>query len=405
MTQFANARYLDRTTQPHIATLIMLASIGAISMNMFLPSLPEMATHFGTSTATMGLAVGVYLGSSAVVQVIAGPVSDYFGRRPVILGSLLLFTIVTFAINFTPNLTVFFILRAAQAIAATTMILSRAIVRDTTSTEQSGSRIAYVTMGMSIAPMISPAVGGYVQLHFGWQGNFWILGAIGAICLVIDYFDQGETAPKSGGNLLGQFKQYPQLLKSQRFWGYCLASAFGSGAFFAYVGGAPFVGSVVYGLAPDTLGIYFGAPALGYFVGNFLSGRYSVKVGSDRMVVLGLIVSMIGLSIPAALSWAGQASALTFFGFMSFVGLGNGMTIPNATAGMLSIFPRLAGTASGLGSAIMIGGGAALSAVAGIILNTATTDFPLIILMLASVILGLVCITYVLLRKRTLKTH
>jgi DHA1 family bicyclomycin/chloramphenicol resistance-like MFS transporter len=81
------------------------------------------------------------------------------------------------------------------------------------------------------------------------------------------------------------------------------------------------------------------------------------------------------------------------------------MTIPNATAGMLSIFPRLAGTASGLGSAIMIGGGAALSAVAGIILNTATTDFPLIILMLASVILGLVCITYVLLRKRTLKTH
>ena len=405
MTQFANARYLDRTTQPHIATLIMLASISAISMNMFLPSLPEMATHFGTSTATMGLAVGVYLGSSAVVQVIAGPVSDYFGRRPVILGSLLLFTIVTFAINFAPNLTVFFILRAAQAIAATTMILSRAIVRDTTSTEQSGSRIAYVTMGMSIAPMISPAVGGYVQLHFGWQGNFWILGAIGAICLVIDYFDQGETAPKSGGNLLGQFKQYPQLLKSQRFWGYCLASAFGSGAFFAYIGGAPFVGSVVYGLAPDTLGIYFGAPALGYFVGNFLSGRYSVKVGSDRMVVLGLIVSMIGLSIPAALSCAGQASALTFFGFMFFVGLGNGMTIPNATAGMLSIFPRLAGTASGLGSAIMIGGGAALSAVAGIILNTATTDFPLIILMLASVILGLVCITYVLLRKRTLKTH
>jgi DHA1 family bicyclomycin/chloramphenicol resistance-like MFS transporter len=123
------------------------------------------------------------------------------------------------------------------------------------------------------------------------------------------------------------------------------------------------------------------------------------------MVVLGLIVSMIGLSIPAALSCAGLASALTFFGFMSFVGLGNGMTIPNATAGMLSIFPRLAGTASGLGSAIMIGGGAALSAVAGIILNTATTDFPLIILMLASVILGLVCITYVLLRKRTLKTH
>ena len=136
MTDFAPARFLDRHSQPHIVTLILLASIGAVTMNMFLPSLPAMATHFNTSTATMGLAVGVYLGASAVFQILSGPLSDMIGRRPIVLWSLAIFIAASVAINFAPNLTTFFILRALQAVAGTTMVLSRAIVRDTTSTEK-----------------------------------------------------------------------------------------------------------------------------------------------------------------------------------------------------------------------------------------------------------------------------
>lgn len=405
MTDFAPARFLDRHSQPHIVTLILLASIGAVTMNMFLPSLPAMATHFNTSTATMGLAVGVYLGASAVFQILSGPLSDMIGRRPIVLWSLAIFIAASVAINFAPNLTTFFILRALQAVAGTTMVLSRAIVRDTTSTEKAGSRIAYVTMGMSIVPMISPAIGGYIETHFGWQGNFWMLGLIGAMCFAIAFMDQGETAPSTSKNAWAQFQQYPALLTSQRFWGYCLASSLGSGAFFAYIGGAPFVGSVIYGLSPQQLGMYFGAPALGYFVGNFLSGRYSTRFGIDTMVTCGLLITLFGLSMSFAISAASLGSAKAFFGFMTLVGLGNGMTIPNATAGMLSIKPELAGTASGLGSAIMIGGGAALSAIAGLQLQSATSDLPLIELMLVSVFAGLLCILYVMHRNKVLKRH
>lgn len=405
MTDFAPARFLDRHSQPHIVTLILLASIGAVTMNIFLPSLPAMATHFNTSTATMGLAVGVYLGASAVFQILSGPLSDMIGRRPVVLWSLAIFIAASVAVNFVPNLTTFFILRALQAVAGTTMVLSRAIVRDTTSTEKAGSRIAYVTMGMSIVPMISPAIGGYIETHFGWQGNFWMLGLIGAMCFAIAFMDQGETAPSTSKNAWAQFQQYPALLTSQRFWGYCLASSLGSGAFFAYIGGAPFVGSVIYGLSPQQLGLYFGAPALGYFVGNFLSGRYSTRFGIDTMVTCGLLITLFGLSMSFAISAASLGSAKAFFGFMTLVGLGNGMTIPNATAGMLSIKPELAGTASGLGSAIMIGGGAALSAIAGLQLQGATSDLPLIELMLVSVFAGLLCILYVMHRNKVLKRH
>ena len=405
MTDFAPARFLDRHSQPHIVTLILLASIGAVTMNMFLPSLPAMATHFNTSTATMGLAVGVYLGASAVFQILSGPLSDMIGRRPIVLWSLAIFIAASAAVNFAPNLATFFALRTLQAVAGTAMVLSRAIVRDTTSTEKAGSRIAYVTMGMSIVPMISPAIGGYIETHFGWQGNFWMLGLIGAMCFAIAFMDQGETAPSTSKNAWAQFQQYPALLTSQRFWGYCLASSLGSGAFFAYIGGAPFVGSVIYGLSPQQLGLYFGAPALGYFFGNFLSGRYSTRFGVDTMVTCGLLITLFGLSMSFAISAASLGSAKAFFGFMTLVGLGNGMTIPNATAGMLSIKPELAGTASGLGSAIMIGGGAALSAIAGLQLQGATSDLPLIELMLVSVFAGLLCILYVMHRNKVLKRH
>lgn len=405
MTDFAPARFLDRHSQPHIVTLILLASIGAVAMNMFLPSLPAMAIHFDTSTATMGLAVGVYLGASAVFQILSGPLSDMIGRRPIVLWSLAIFIAASAAVNFAPNLATFFALRTLQAVAGTTMVLSRAIVRDTTSTEKAGSRIAYVTMGMSIVPMIGPAIGGYIETHFGWQGNFWMLALVGATCFLIAFMDQGETAPSTSKNAWAQFQQYPALLTSQRFWGYCLASSLGSGAFFAYIGGAPFVGSVIYGLSPQQLGMYFGAPALGYFVGNFLSGRYSTRFGIDTMVTCGLLITLFGLSMSFAISAASLGSAKAFFGFMTLVGLGNGMTIPNATAGMLSIKPELAGTASGLGSAIMIGGGAALSAIAGLQLQGATSDLPLIELMIVSVFAGLLCILYVMHRNKVLKRH
>ena len=384
-------------------TLVLLASISALAMNSFLPSLPNMAEHFGSSTALMGLSVGVYLGTSAVFQILVGPLSDRIGRRTVSLWALIIFIVVSISCVYAPNTFVFMCLRALQAIAACTFVVARAIVRDTTETQASGSKIAYISMGTAICPMFGPALGGLMDGWFGWEANFWFIGGLGLFILVIAYFDLGETVPENTQGFRQQFSEYPELLLSRRFWGYCLASAFGAGAFFAYLGGGPFVGSIVYNLSPEMLGLYFGAPAIGYFFGNFLSGRFTIRFGIDAMILWGLWIIFSGLSLSMVCSYIGYGTVETFFGFMIFVGLGNGLTIPNATAGMLSVRPHLAGTASGLGGAMMIAIGAALSTLAGAFLVPGSNEMPLLMLMWFSSLSGVAVIIYVGQRNKKLK--
>ena len=384
-------------------TLVLLASISALAMNSFLPSLPNMAEHFGSSTALMGLSVGVYLGTSAIFQILVGPLSDRIGRRTVSLWALIIFIVVSISCVYAPNTFVFMFLRALQAIAACTFVVARAIVRDTTETQASGSKIAYISMGTAICPMFGPALGGLMDGWFGWEANFWFIGGLGLFILVIAYFDLGETVPENTQGFRQQFSEYPELLLSRRFWGYCLASAFGAGAFFAYLGGGPFVGSIVYNLSPEMLGLYFGAPAIGYFFGNFLSGRFTIRFGIDAMILWGLWIIFSGLSLSMVCSYIGYGTVETFFGFMIFVGLGNGLTIPNATAGMLSVRPHLAGTASGLGGAMMIAIGAALSTLAGAFLVPGSNEMPLLMLMWFSSLSGVAVIIYVGQRNKKLK--
>ena len=403
MAKFPKPVFLNRETQPSMLTLVLLASISALAMNSFLPSLPNMAEHFGSSTALMGLSVGVYLGTSAIFQILVGPLSDRIGRRTVSLWALIIFSVVSISCVYAPNTFVFMFLRALQAIAACTFVVARAIVRDTTETQASGSKIAYISMGTAICPMFGPALGGLLDGWFGWEANFWFIGGLGFFILLIAYFDLGETVPENTQGFRQQFSEYPELLLSRRFWGYCLASAFGAGAFFAYLGGGPFVGSIVYNLSPEMLGLYFGAPAIGYFFGNFLSGRFTIRFGIDAMILWGLWIIFSGLSLSMVCSYVGYGTVETFFGFMIFVGLGNGLTIPNATAGMLSVRPHLAGTASGLGGAMMIAIGAALSTLAGAFLVPGSNEMPLLMLMWFSSLSGVAVIIYVRQRNKKLK--
>jgi DHA1 family bicyclomycin/chloramphenicol resistance-like MFS transporter len=403
MAKFPKPVFLNRETQPSMLMLVLLASISALAMNSFLPSLPNMAEHFGSSTALMGLSVGVYLGTSAIFQILVGPLSDRIGRRTVSLWALIIFSVVSISCVYAPNTFVFMVLRALQAIAACTFVVARAIVRDTTETQASGSKIAYISMGTAICPMFGPALGGLLDGWFGWEANFWFIGGLGIFILLIAYFDLGETVPENTQGFRQQFSEYPELLLSRRFWGYCLASAFGAGAFFAYLGGGPFVGSIVYNLSPEMLGLYFGAPAIGYFFGNFLSGRFTIRFGIDAMILWGLWIIFFGLSLSMVCSYVGYGTVETFFGFMIFVGLGNGLTIPNATAGMLSVRPHLAGTASGLGGAMMIAIGAALSTLAGAFLIPGSNEMPLLMLMWFSSLSGVAVIIYVRQRNKRLK--
>jgi DHA1 family bicyclomycin/chloramphenicol resistance-like MFS transporter len=159
-----------------------------------------------------------------------------------------IFLLATLGCLFAPTIEVFLAFRMLQAVVVVGLVLGRAVVRDMYPQDQAASQIGYVTMGMAVVPMIGPAIGGVLDETLGWQANFWMLAILGLLVLALVWRDLGETAARGAASFAEQFAEYPELFASRRFWGYCLAAAFASGAFFAYLGGAPYVGSEVFGL-------------------------------------------------------------------------------------------------------------------------------------------------------------
>lgn len=368
----------DRSTPPHISTLILLAGVSSMSMNIFLPSLPGMAAWFDTEYAVVQFAVSGYLGMTALVQLMAGPLSDRYGRRPVIIGGLWIFLLATLGCILAPTVEVFLGFRMLQAGIAAGFVLSRAIVRDMVEPDAAASMLGYVTMGMALVPMVSPMIGGVLDALFGWQAAFAVMFLAGLGLLWLVHHDLGETNLRPSASMLAQFRSYPELVRSLRFWGYALTAALTSGAFFTVLGGAPWVASTLMRLDPATLGFYFGFIACGYMFGNFLSGRYARRVGLNRMMMIGTLVALAAVLLACALHALGFMHPLALFGPVLCVGVGNGLTLPSANAGVVSVRPHLAGSASGLGGTLMVGGGAALSALTGFLLEGGSTAWPLL---------------------------
>jgi DHA1 family bicyclomycin/chloramphenicol resistance-like MFS transporter len=385
MAAFPAVRFLDRTTPPHMATLILIAGVAALSQTIFLPSLAHMAEHFGTSYAVMQLAVSGYLLTTSVLQILVGSIADTLGRRPVMLGALSVFVLASLAAPFAPNVGVFLTLRMLQGVAVAGIVLSRAVVRDLVGQNEAASRLGYITMGMALIPLVGPTIGGVLDEVWGWEASFVLLAFAGALVLTLVTADQGETVRARGEGLAAQVRRYPLLLRSRRFWGYSLCATFASGAFFALLGGAAFVSGRIFDLSPMWTGIALGSPSVGYILGNFIAGRFSARVGIDRMALAGCAVAATGLGASLLLTVLGLGGAWVFFGFCIFLGLGNGMTLPNAMAGSISVRPELAGTASGLSGAIMTAGGAVLSVLAAAVLSAETGTWPLQAIMVGSV--------------------
>jgi DHA1 family bicyclomycin/chloramphenicol resistance-like MFS transporter len=379
-----------------VVTLVLLTGVSALNLNMVLPSLPSIAAHYQADYAVVALTISAYLGLTAVLQLVLGPLSDRFGRRPVIIAGYGVFLAATIGCMVAPSIGLFLAFRMLQATIAAGIALSRAIVRDMVPADRAASLIGYVTMGMSLMPMVGPMIGGVLDETLGWQSVFGFTFLVGAAVLALIWADLGETNLAPSASFAAQFRAYPELFRSRRFWGYALTAALASGAFFAFLGGGPLVATEVLGMGPSELGLYFGFIAVGYMAGNFLSGRFAADVGLNRMMLCGGIVATAGLALALLLFAAGLASPLSFFGSVLFVGLGNGLLLPSANAGLVSVRPHLAGSASGLGGALMIGGGAGLAAVAGALLGPGTGAWPLLWLMFASSALGIVSTLYVM---------
>src|SRR5215218_10081470 len=303
---------MDRTTaiaaQPivkpgFIALLIAVSAVSPLGINLYLPSMPGMARALGVDFTTIQLTLSLYLAAMAVGQLIIGPLSDRFGRRPVLLIGLMVFVIGSLICLAAQNVGLLILGRVVQAFGGTAGItLSRAIVRDLYGRNQIASMIGYVTMGMAVAPMIAPTIGGVLETLFGWRASFAFLIVFGGSALLFAFWHLPETNHNRGSadSPRQLMHSYVSLFRSRLFWRSTLTTGFISAVFFAFLAGAPYVMIELMGRSPAEYGFYFAIVPSGYILGNFASGRFAGRVGPNRMILAGSVMALASVAAMAA---------------------------------------------------------------------------------------------------------
>ncbi len=377
------------TTPPRLITLVLLTGLSVLSLNMFMPSLSNMAVDFQADYALVSLSIAGYLAVTAVLQLVMGPLSDRFGRRPVLLTAMGIFALASVGCVLATDIWVFLAFRLLQGAVIAGWALSRAVIRDIAGPREAASLMGYVSMAMSIAPMLGPLFGGVLDEFFGWRASFVAFAGFGLATFLLCWADLGETNRHRSTTFSQQFRSYPELFRSRRFWGYSLCMASSTGAFYSFVAGVPLVATTLFALSPGMLGFYMGTITVGFFLGSFLSGRYARRHALTTMMIAGRLAAAAGLIAGLLLFAVGVVHEFALFGATVFVGFGNGLTIPSSSVGAMSVRPALAGSASGLSGALTVGGGALLSSTTAALVDESTGAYALLGMMLFCSLAGL----------------
>lgn len=378
---------------PSIVILVAMSALGPMALNIFMPSMPGLAKYFLVDYGLVQMTLTLYLIGLGAAQLVYGPLSDRYGRRPVLLWGMAIYCIGSLACVFAPSITLLMLGRALQAIGGCAgLVLGRAIIRDLYDRDRSAAMIGYVTMAMSLAPMLAPALGGYLDTLAGWRASFAFCSLAGVAVFIWVIFTLPETLAQRGeGEGAGALiRGYGVLLRSPLFCSYALQTAFTSGVFFAFIAGAPFVVVTVMGLPASEYGLWFIIVSIGYLIGNFFTGRYAVRVGINRMLAVGAATGMVGIIALALTSWLMDLSVAGIFLPMMVVALSNGLILPNGTAGAISVNPRAAGSAAGLSGALQMLIGAAAALLVGYGQDHDPSQYPMIWTMLGCGILAVV---------------
>lgn len=334
------------------ALLTSLVAFGPISTDMYLPSLPALVTDFQTDVPTVQLTLSAFMVAFALAMLVYGPLSDRFGRRPVLLGAVTLYVISSVACVFAPTIEALVVARVFQAMGCCAgPVLGRAVVRDVYGRERAAQVLSYMGTAMALAPAIGPIAGGWLQVAFGWHSVFVVLSLFSLIALIGTYFMLDETNPHKNPYAIsprGIVSNYALLLSHRVYVGYLATIAACYCVIFSFISGSSFVLIEVVGLSPDLYGYCFGTIVIGYMTGTFISGRFGARVGGERLILIGATLAAIGGGVMAAFAWTGAVTVLSIVLPQMLAMVGVGFVFPNSQAGAIGPFPQMAGAASAL---------------------------------------------------------
>ena len=369
-----------------LALLMAMTAIGPATLNILVPALPGLVTQLATDTGTVQLTLSLYLLSLATAQLLLGPLSDRFGRRPVVLAGLALSVVASLAAIATSSIGALIGARIVQAVGASTgIVIGRAMIRDLYERDRAAAMIGLVTTAMVIAPMISPLIGGILDTAFGWEAIFMFIALFSGAVLLWAIPVLPETRPASVAQSSAKlWEECRALLGNAKFHGYVLCGALGSAPFFTFLGGGPHVVVTLMGRTSAEFGLWFAFTSLGYMSGNFTVSRLSQRFGVDAMIMVGIVFELIGAGLTVALvATMPEAGPAIIFLPQLVISYGNGLLLPNTIAGAVSVRPQAAGTASGMTGFTQMAVGAASTQVVSMLLAGATPAMPLAWMMLA----------------------
>jgi MFS transporter, DHA1 family, multidrug resistance protein len=377
-------------TPRHLLALLMaMTAIGPATLNILVPALPGLIKRLASDSGTVQFTLSLYLLSLATAQLLLGPLSDRFGRRPVVLAGLALNVAASLAAIAASSIGALIGARVVQAVGASTgIVIGRAIIRDLYDRDRAAAMIGLVTTAMVIAPMIAPLIGGILDTAFGWEAIFLFISALSGAVLLWAVLVLPETRPASVAHTPGMLMQeWRALLGNAKFHGYVLCGALGSAPFFTFLGGGPHVVVTLMGRTSAEFGIWFVVTSLGYMGGNFTASRLSQRFGVDAMIMAGIVFELIGAGLTAGLvATMPDAGPAIIFLPQLVISYGNGLLLPNAIAGAISVRPQAAGAASGMTGFAQMASGAASTQVVTIVLAGATNAMPMAWMLLIMVV-------------------
>jgi DHA1 family bicyclomycin/chloramphenicol resistance-like MFS transporter len=382
--------------------LMAMTSIGPTTLNVVVPALPQMAVRLASDAATIQLTVTVYLLALAAGQLVMGPLSDRFGRRPVVLAALALTAAASVLAVLVGTVGSLIAARVLQAFGASAgIVVSRAIIRDLFDRNRAAAMIGLVATVMVVVPTLGPLIGGLLDMGFGWEAIFLFTAVTSALVVAWAAIALPETRGRNAppGARQGFFRDLAGLMKSAKFAGYVCAGAFGSATFFAFLGGGPHVIITLMERSAAEYGIWFAVCSIGYMAGNYGASRLSTRYGIDRMIWWGTGFEALGVALAAVLAmFAMHWGPFIVFGPQLIVNFGNGLLLPGAISGAVSVRAQAAGTAAGIIGFTQMALGAAITQYAGTLLADSATAAPLALLMVGLV--GALILSFGLLVRR-----